>query len=190
MSTPTDPPGGPPPDPDVSTAAGPPAPDTVPEGPLGPDQQAVLVEFLQRTPLHRLLDIRPVRLRPMPVVFEMPVAEGAFNSSGNLHGGAIATLVDVAAGTAAALGSRTFEAGRNSLVTADLHVRYLGRPHGDRVRAEAEVLRSGRQLVVVACRVLDDEDRLIASADFSAMVVPLREPLRPAPFVTSEGPDI
>ncbi|HYF47071.1 MAG TPA: hotdog domain-containing protein, partial [Acidimicrobiales bacterium] len=50
-------------------------------------------------------------------------------------------------------------------------------PVGDEVRAEAQVLRAGRQLVVVECRVLDTQDRVIAAADFSGMVVPLREPL-------------
>ena len=92
----------------------------------------------------------------------MPVAPGAFNASGNLHGGAIATLVDVAAGSVAARTS-SFRPGENTLVTADLHVRYLGRPKGDVVRAEARVMRAGRQLIVVA--------------DFSAMLVPRREPL-------------
>ena len=107
----------------------------------------------------------------------MPVAPGAFNGSGNLHGGAIATLVDVASGSAAARAG-TFRPGENTLVTADLHVRYLGRPKGTVVRAEARVMRAGRQLIVVECRVADDLGNLIAFADFAGMIVPLRQPLR------------
>jgi uncharacterized protein (TIGR00369 family) len=133
--------------------------------------------------------LRAVRIDPELVVFEMPVADGAFNASGNLHGGAIATLIDVSAGTAAAVNSG-FEPGKNTIVTADMHVRYLGRPHGDVVRAESRVLRAGRQLVVVECQVLDPEDRLIASADFSSMVVPLREPLRPSSNADVRNPDL
>ena len=138
-----------------------------------------LIEHLQRahaaTPLHQVLGLRFVDAEPGLVVVEMPVAPGAFNGSGNLHGGAIATLVDVAGSVAAR--SSSFRPGENTLVTADLHVRYLGRPKGETVRAEARVMRAGRHLIVVETRVLDDLDNLIAVADFSAMLVPRREPL-------------
>jgi len=152
-----------------------------------------LIEFLRQsftlTPLHQLLALRMVPSDGDTVVVEMPVSEEAFNQSGNLHGGAIATLIDVACGSAAARSS-SFEPGRNTIVTADLHVRYLGRPKGDTVRAEANLLRSGRQLVVVECRVLDTLDNVIAAADFSAMVVPLREPLRPSETADNRAPDL
>ena len=129
------------------------------------------------TPLHQLLGLQfVVSDDPAVVVVEMPVAPGAFNGSGNLHGGAIATIVDVASGSAAARAG-TFQPGVNTLVTADLHVRYLGRPKGTVVRAEARVMRAGRQLIVVECRVADDLGNLIAFADFAGMIVPLRQPL-------------
>ena len=150
---------------------------------------AALRLAFDQTPLHALLGLRFVSYDRGEVVVEMPVREQAFNSSGNLHGGAIATLVDVTAGTAAALGS-SFVPGENSIVTADLHVRYLGRPRTDAVRAYASVLRAGRSLVVVECRVRDGEERVIAAADFSAMVVPLREPLRPTGTAERSGPDL
>ena len=56
-------------------------------------------------------------------------------------------------------------------------MRYLGRPKGAWVDARAHVVRAGRQLIVVECRVVDDDDRVIAVADFASMIVPLREPL-------------
>jgi uncharacterized protein (TIGR00369 family) len=153
-----------------------------------------LMEYLRSTfaltPLHRLLGIRMVQTdEPGKVVVEMPVAPEAFNGSGNLHGGAIATLVDVAAGSCAARASN-FEPGKNTLVTADLHVRYLGRPKGDVVRAEAKVMRAGRQLTVVEVRVLDPHDNVIAFADFSAMLVPRREPLLASHAGDDREPDL
>jgi uncharacterized protein (TIGR00369 family) len=152
-----------------------------------------LVEQLRQgsaaTPLHQLLGLRAVAADPGTVVVEMPVAPGAFNQTGTLHGGAIATLVDYACGSAAARAS-SFVPGTNTLVTADLHVRYLGRPKGDWVRAEAHVVRAGRQLVVVECRVVDPLDNVTAVADFSAMVVPLREPLRPSADADPRAPDL
>ena len=78
----------------------------------------------------------------------------------------------------------------HGFVTADLHVRYLGRPHGDTVYARGEVLKAGRQLIVVECRVTDTENRVIASADFSMMIVPLRKPLRPMAGAKDTDPDL
>lgn len=141
------------------------------------------------TPLHDLLGLEIVELGDGYALLSMPVRPEAFNSTGNLHGGAIATLIDVAAGTAAARGSG-FEPGRQSIVTTDLHVRYLGRPHGDVVYARADLLKAGRQLIVVDCRVTDVEDRIIASADFSMTIVPLRKPLRPLATARDTDPDL
>jgi uncharacterized protein (TIGR00369 family) len=142
-------------------------------------------------PLHKLLGLEydaPVEADGTAVV-RMPVRDEAFGSRGNLHGGAISTLVDVACAMAAARNS-AFEPGKNSLVTADVHVRFLARPKGEYVRAEAQVVRVGSQLIVVECKVLDDEDRIIASADFSSMVVPLRDPLRPEMPADPDSPEI
>jgi uncharacterized protein (TIGR00369 family) len=168
---------------------GPPTPSP-PERELTGD---ALVEYLRQSfslvPLHSLLDLRFLPAQPEMVVVEMPVREEAFNQSGNLHGGAIATLIDVACGSAAARSS-TFEPGRNTMVTADLHVRYLGRPKTDLVHAEARLMRAGRQLIVVECRVVDTLDNVIAFADFSAMIVPLREPLRPSEQADVRAPDL
>jgi uncharacterized protein (TIGR00369 family) len=134
------------------------------------------------TPLHALLRLeyidghQPGEVDTGTAVVRMPVHPDAYGASGNLHGGAIATLIDVAAASAAARNS-AFVPGENTLVTADIHVRYLGRPKGAHVDAHAHVVRAGRQLIVVECRVVDAEDRVIAVADFSSMVVPLRGPL-------------
>lgn len=147
---------------------------------LSEEHREALREAFKNVALHRLLDIEAIEISEERSAFEMPVAQAAFNPSGNLHGGAIATLVDVTAGTAAAIGSTTFEPGKNTLVTADMHLRYLGRATGETIVAEAHVVRSGRQLVVVDCEVRDrDTGKLIATADFSSMVVSLRQPIHP-----------
>ena len=158
-------------------------------GELSAEAEAAMQESFQSMPLHALLGLRMIEWGPSGVVVEMPVREEAFNSTGNLHGGSIATLIDTASGTAAALGS-AFQPGVNTIVTADLHVRYLGRPKGDVVTATAKVLKAGRQLVVVECQVTDNLSRVIAAADFSAMIVPLRDPLRPTPVAKRTDPDL
>jgi uncharacterized protein (TIGR00369 family) len=141
-------------------------------------------------PLNRLLGISVREPDDSGVVVaDMPVRPEAFNMSGNLHGGALATLIDVAGGSCAARAS-AFDPSTQSLVTADLHVRYLGRPKGDTVRAEARALRAGRMLIVVEIRVLDPLDNVIAYADFSSMVVPRREPLQGARRSDPAAPDM
>lgn len=106
----------------------------------------------------------------------MPVRPEAFGFTANLHGGAIATLVDLSCALAAARASG-FDPATESLVTADMHVRYLGRPTTDRVTARSEIVRMGRQLIVIDCTVHDGEGHTVAVADFSMMRVPLRRPL-------------
>jgi uncharacterized protein (TIGR00369 family) len=152
---------------------------------LDPEELERLRAYFRATPLHALLQLEFVEEGEDPtddrsdgaeVVVRMPVRPEACGGSGNLHGGAIATLVDVASAAAAAR-AIGFVPGEQTLVTADLHVRYLGRPHGDTVFGRARVVRAGRQLIVVECKVVDVEGRVIASADFASMLVPLRRPL-------------
>ena len=129
-------------------------------------------------PLHDFLDFEFVSPEAGSTTAEvrMPVRPEALGLTGNLHGGAIATLVDLACALAAAKFSG-FDPERESLVTADMHVRYVGRPRTDGVVAKAEVRRSGRQLIVIGCDIVDDDGHLVALADFSLMLVPLRDPL-------------
>lgn len=146
--------------------------------------------IFHETPLHALLGFEFVEAdEPGVVRVSMPVREQAFNPTGNLHGGAIATLIDVAGGACAARASG-FDPVTQSLVTADLHVRYLGRPKGDRIIAEARVMRAGRMLIVVEVRVTDPLDNLIAFADFSSMVVDRRDPLEAAAGADPRSPDL
>jgi len=137
-------------------------------------------------PLHELLGLEIVDASPGPpgpAEVRMPVRPQAFGFTANLHGGAIATMVDLACALAA-VRSTDFDPMRESLVTADMHVRYLGRPRTDEVVARAEVVKVGSQLIVVECKVIggvrdDGKPHVIATADFSMMIVPLRRPLSP-----------
>lgn len=140
--------------------------------------------------LHQLLGLEfeaPERGQPAEV--RMAVRPEAFGFTGNLHGGAIATMIDVACALAA-VRSTDFDPMRESLVTADMHIRYLGRPRTDSVMARAEVVKVGRQLIVVECKVRDGDDHIIAVADFSMMLVALRLPLAPGHHATPGDPEL
>ena len=159
------------------------------DGGIAPEYLDYLRNAFLEVPLHKLLDFRFVEMEAGVVVVEMPVRPEAFNGSGNLHGGALATLIDVAAGSCAARASG-FDPMTQSLVTADLHVRYLGRPKTDLVRAEARLMRAGRMLIVIEVRVVDLEDNLVAFADFSSMIVGRREPLQAGSANDRRAPDL
>lgn len=146
--------------------------DTIRVADLPEDQREHIHSMFQSSPLSALLDLQLVELGPRHAVVCMPNGSQAFNSSGRLHGGAIATLIDQAAGTAAA-SAGGLNTTTHSLVTVDLHVRYLARAKGDRVHARAEVIKVGSRLITVECKVTDAEGRLVAVSDFGMMIVPL-----------------
>lgn len=145
----------------------------------------------QQIPLHELLGFEFEAPAPGSTVAEvhMPVRPQAFGFTANLHGGAIATLVDLACGLAAARAT-DFDPATESLVTSDMHVRYLGRPRTDRVTGRAEIVRLGSQLIVIDCKVVDADGHLVAVADFSMMRVPLRRPLDPTVVLEPGDPEI
>lgn len=125
-------------------------------------------------PVHGLLGLRVVAPGDDgPAIMEIPLAPEALGNGGRLHGGVISLLCDVACAVAAS-SSSTYDHSTHALVTADLHVRYLGVATTGPVRATASVVQAGRALVVVEGRVTDAEDRLLAIADFSAAIVPRR----------------
>ena len=142
-------------------------------------------------PLHDLLGLSfdPPETGARHAEVRMPVRPEAFGFTSNLHGGAIATLVDLACALAAAR-STALDVTKQSLVTADMHLRYLGRPRTDTVIARADVVRIGSQLIVVECRVVDDDEHLIAVADFSMMIVALRRPLTNTEETEPGGPQL
>lgn len=141
-----------------------PGPGDAPEGPPA-------------IPLHELLALQMAPFEEGPGGrVTMPVAPGAFGVNGNLHGGAIATMVDLACALAA-VRAEVVDLETQSMITTDLHVRYLGQPRTDTVTAQAEVVRAGRQLIVVECKVADGGGHVIAAADLAMMIVPRRRPL-------------
>ena len=145
----------------------------------------------QDIPLHDLLGFEFEAPAHGSTVAEvhMPVRPEAFGFTANLHGGAIATLVDLSCALAAARAT-SFDPATESLVTSDMHIRYLGRPRTDRVTARSEIVRVGSQLIVIDCRVVDGDEHLVATADFSMMRVPLRRPLDPGVATEPGDPEL
>lgn len=74
----------------------------------------------------------------------------------DLHGGVIASLIDIA-GHAAIAGKV-----RHSVATIDMRVDYLRPASGTEITAVASVIKFGRTIAVVDIRLSDDRKRLVA----------------------------
>jgi uncharacterized protein (TIGR00369 family) len=77
-----------------------------------------------------------------------------------VHGGILAALAD----TAGAVAAYTTVPKGVALATIELTINYLEGVPGGRVRAEATVLRTGRNFVVAECEIFDRKGTLAAKA--------------------------
>ena len=146
-------------------------------GGFDPEMARLMEQAFLDVPLHGLLGLEVLDVgRPGVAAMAIPLKEPALGATGQLHGGVIAVLFDLVC-AAAATTATTYDHTTTALVTADLHVRYLGAARGERAIAEARVVKAGRTLIVVEGDLKDSDDRLVARADFSASLVPLRAPL-------------
>lgn len=120
-------------------------------------------QYFSRDALAEALGFRLVAASTGFARVELPEARQHFNGIGTLHGGLIMTCADLA--FAAACNSYPEVAAGVSVNVAFLTVARRGR-----VYAEATEARRGRRLTHYDLRVMDSEDRLIASGSGTAFI--------------------
>ena len=91
---------------------------------------------------------------------ELEIRADTRNPMGVVHGGALFTLADTVAGTAA------FTTGRNC-VTLDSSMQFLSAARGDKLRCVAKPKKAGRTILVYEVTITDSEERLVASGTFT-----------------------
>jgi uncharacterized protein (TIGR00369 family) len=77
-----------------------------------------------------------------------------------VHGGILAALAD----TTAAIAAYTVVPRGVELATLELKINYLEAVPGGRIRAEARVLRSGRNFIVTECEIFNESGSMAAKA--------------------------
>src|SRR5882762_9470295 len=77
-----------------------------------------------------------------------------------VHGGILAAMAD----TAGAVAAYTTVPKGVALATLELKINYLEAVAGGEIRAEARVLRTGRNFVVAECEIFDGKGKLAAKA--------------------------
>jgi uncharacterized protein (TIGR00369 family) len=117
---------------------------------------------LARSPFGTRLGMRLVELGEDRAVVALPHDDGNSNTSGILHGGAIGSLVDMAAGVATTLGSGTEPP--PGATTVSMTIDFVDGVRGEDVEATARVLRRGRALCFSEVEVTAAGGRLVAKA--------------------------
>jgi len=140
---------------------------------LLPEQQQAVRDLFERIPFNNALGIELDELSVEKVVMHLSMKDELVGNfvHGILHGGVIASLLDVAGG-AMAMASAMHrhrhlpEAERAAqlarLGTIDLRIDYLSPGRGQRFTATATPLRSGNKVAVVRSELHNDKGILVA----------------------------
>jgi uncharacterized protein (TIGR00369 family) len=120
-----------------------------------------LVEaFIPHSPHAAALGIAIESIENDRAVLVMPFKPELATMGDVVHGGAISTLIDTAATVAAWAVDEVPESPAGA--TVSLSVNFSAAAHAADLRAEARVVRRGRQLSNIEVRATDPEGRLIA----------------------------
>ena len=130
----------------------------------GTDVDPEVVEAVGRMELFQWLGLEVESVEPGRATFRVPFDGKLANiSSGTLHGGIAATVIDTA--SAFALRTTMDDPSDASLTTTDLNVRYV-RPARSEITVTAEVVRSGRTVGVTEAEVTarhEGEEKVVAT---------------------------
>src|SRR5207302_8449335 len=105
----------------------------------------IIRQFLPTSPYVGHLGIRLTQMQPDVATLTLPFSDALVTLGTRVHGGAIASLIDVAAMVAAWSSSEVPENQRGT--TVGMTVSYLAPAEYEDLQATAHVLRRGRSLV-------------------------------------------
>lgn len=140
------------------------------EGPSsGIEQLRQMLAADAQPPIGRTLGISLVEVEEGHAVFEGEPDTRSLNPLGTIHGGYAATLLDSACGIA----THSRLAPGQTYTTLELKVAYhrAMTPATGKVRAIGKVLSLGRRVAFAEAKILDAQDRLIASATSTLLVM-------------------
>jgi len=123
-------------------------------------QKQMAAEAIKRVPFARLLGFELVDLSTGEAIIKLKMRDELRQPYGVLHGGATASLID----TAMAFAVRTCVEESQQTTTIDLTVHYL-RPHSEgEIFCTAKVERAGKRILTVSAKVVNEQEKLIATA--------------------------
>jgi uncharacterized protein (TIGR00369 family) len=137
-------------------------------------------------PCWLLMGLRAVSSADGKMTMAMSTSQWLCNAFGVIYGGAIAFLADATIILAA---GSTVEAG-TAFNTMDLKVNFLRPvlPDGE-LTAQATVIHRGRTIAVINCEIRDAQDKLVATATSSVLILPGRQWERPVQVADEVTPE-
>ena len=124
-------------------------------------RRELLTQFVPSSPFVRLLGIELAEVGTNRAVVRLPFREDLVTIADVVHGGALASLIDMAAVSAA----WADDAQPTSMegATVSLDVSYVAAARGKDLTAVGVVSKRGRTLVFVDVRVTEPDERLVAT---------------------------
>ncbi|HEX7926517.1 MAG TPA: PaaI family thioesterase [bacterium] len=115
----------------------------------------------------KTIGMQATAAEPGRVVMEMDVGPQHHNPMGTLHGGVLCDLADAAMGMCYV---STLAAGE-TFTTLELKINFLKPVFQGHLRAEGVMLRPGKTVGLVECKVTDDKGSLVAHATSTCMTL-------------------
>ena len=131
-----------------------------------------LTTFAERFPLFRLLGVELLEFRPGFARTQITLRDDLKNANGMMHGGIIATLIDITI-TQAMLMTDEYQRvreTRGTLTSVDLRVKYLRPLSSGHAICEATVPHLGRRISHASAVVKNDEDKPLAFGDSTILI--------------------
>jgi uncharacterized protein (TIGR00369 family) len=129
-------------------------------------------DFMKRAktndvPVARLIGFKASEVADGHATVALPVGTRHANPMGTLHGGILCDIADAAIGRAFA----STLAPDESFTTVELKINFFRPVWRAQLRAEGTVLQRGRTIGYVECTITDEENRLVAKAASTCMVL-------------------
>ena len=129
--------------------------------------QRIIAGEVPPAPIAELLGMRMVSAEVGRVTFELDAGPQHSSPPGTLHGGVLCDLADAAMGCTNV--SRLAE--DESFATVELKINFLKPVWTGRLTAVGELVKAGRTLAVLACRITDESGSLVAYATSTCMTL-------------------
>jgi uncharacterized protein (TIGR00369 family) len=130
------------------------------ENNLNEDRVARIHEAFASVPYAKFLGLELGEMKPGEASLHLEVRDELKQNQGVVHGGAVASLID----TASAFAVVTQLEPDERVTTTDLTIHYLRPVTAGRLTATARTVRAGRRLFVLSVEVMDDQQRMVATA--------------------------
>ena len=118
-------------------------------------------------PIAKLIGFRLAELDEGRAVVEFDAEPRHWNPQGTLHGGIMCDVCDAAMGMAFA----STLPGEVSFTTVELKINFLRPVFSGRLTAIGTIVKAGRTIALTECELLDDQQRLVAKASSTCMVL-------------------